>query len=114
LNKRAKRALELRQKGLSFSKIGQELGIGSERARQIVREYEAYLESLGDPLKRKIEELSRPGEAKRILNALRVSSLYDGDPSFRVYCVLREYNIAGYTQQSCYENNIAQKDKEEI
>jgi hypothetical protein len=56
------------------------LGIGSERARQIVREYESYLESLEDPLKRKIEELSRPGEAKRILNALRGCNLYDGNP----------------------------------
>ena len=56
------------------------MGIGPERARQIVRKYEAYLESLEDPLKRKIEELSRPGEAKRILNAIRGSSLYDGDP----------------------------------
>ena len=80
MNKRIKRALELHRKGLSFIKIGQDLGIGKERARQIVREYEAYLESLKDPLKRKIEELSRPGEAKRILNALRGSNLYDGDP----------------------------------
>ena len=40
LNKRTKHALELRQKGLSFNKIGQELGIGSERARQIVRKYQ--------------------------------------------------------------------------
>lgn len=74
------RALELRQQGLSFKKIGQDLGIGKERARQIVREYEFYLQSLEDPLKRKFEELSRPGEAKRILNALRGSNLYDGDP----------------------------------
>ena len=80
MNKRIKRALELRRKGLSFAKIGQDLGIGKERARQIVREYEAYLGSLKDPLKRKIEELSRPGEAKRILNALRGSNLYDSDP----------------------------------
>jgi 5'-3' exonuclease len=86
LNKRTKRALELRQKGLSFNKIGKDLGIGKERARQIVREYEAYLESLEDPLKRKIEELSRPGEAKRILNALRGSALYDGDPTKLAYC----------------------------
>ena len=28
----------------------------------------------------KIEELSRPGETKWILNALRGSNLYDGDP----------------------------------
>ena len=77
LNKRIKRALELRRNGLSFVKIGQDLGIGKERARQIIREYESYLESLEDPLKRKIEELSRPGEAKRILNALRGSELYE-------------------------------------
>jgi hypothetical protein len=56
------------------------LGIVSERARQIVREYEVYLESLEDPLKRKIEELSGPGEAKRILNALKGSNFYNGDP----------------------------------
>ena len=88
LNKRIKRALELRQNGLSFIKIGEDLGIGPERARQIVRKYEAYLESLEDPLKRKIEELSRPGagEAKRILNALRGSALYDGDPEKLSYC----------------------------
>jgi hypothetical protein len=85
LNKRTKHALKLRQEGLSFNQIGQDLGIGSERARQIVREYETYLESLDDPLKRKIEELSRPGEAKRILNALRGSSLYDGDPKKLAY-----------------------------
>jgi len=86
LNKRIKRALELRQKRLSFIKIGEDLGIGPERARQIVRKYEAYLESLEDPLKRKIEELSRPGEAKRILNAIRGSSLYDGDPEKLANC----------------------------
>ena len=80
MKKRNEHALELRQQGLSFNQIGQDLGIGKERARQIVREYEAYLESLRDPLKRKIEELSRPGEAKRILNALRGCNLYDGDP----------------------------------
>ncbi len=80
MNKRTKHALELRQQGLSFNQIGQNLGIGSERARQIVREYEAYLESLQDPLKRQIEELSRPGEAKRILNALRSNDLYNGNP----------------------------------
>jgi len=80
LNKRTKRALELRRQGLSFNQIGLKLEIGSERARQIVREYEAYLESLKDPLKRKIEELSRPGEAERILNALRGSHFYNGDP----------------------------------
>ena len=53
MNKRAKRALELRQKGLSFIKIGQELGIGSERARQIVRKHQRHLKSMEDPLARK-------------------------------------------------------------
>ena len=86
LNKRIKRALELRQNGLSFIKIGEDLGIGPERARQIVRKYEAYLESLEDPLKRKIEELSRPGEAKRILNTIRGSSLCDGGPEKLANC----------------------------
>jgi hypothetical protein len=86
LNKRTKHALELRRKGLSFSQIGLKLGIGSERARQIIREYESYLESLEDPLKRKIEELSRPGEANRILNALRGCNLYDGNPKKLAYC----------------------------
>ena len=80
LNKRTKHALELRQQGLSFNQIGLKLGIGSERARQVVREYEAYLQSLEDPFARKIKDLSSPGDAKRILNALRGRSLYDGDP----------------------------------
>ena len=86
LNKRTKHALELRRKGLSFSQIGLKLGIGSERARQIIREYESYLESLEDPLKRKIEELNRPGNAKRILNALRGRDCYDGDPMKLANC----------------------------
>ena len=47
LNKRVKRALELRRKGLSFIKIGQDLGIGRERARQIVRKYEAPSKIVG-------------------------------------------------------------------
>ena len=59
LNKRTEYALELRRQGMSFNQIGRELGIGSERARQIVRKYERHLESLKDPFKRKIEELSR-------------------------------------------------------
>ena len=80
LNKRIKRTLELRLKGLSFIKIGQELGIGSERARQIVRKYERHLEVLEDPFVRKIKELSRLGEATRILNALRGNDIYNGDP----------------------------------
>jgi hypothetical protein len=80
LNNRTKRALELRHKGLSFTKIGQDLGIGSERARQIVRKYESRLKALEDPFVLKIKELSRMGDATRILNALRGKEFYDGDP----------------------------------
>ena len=47
LNKRTKHALKLRQKGLSFNQIGQDLGIGSERARQIVRKHQSHLEVAG-------------------------------------------------------------------
>jgi hypothetical protein len=79
LNKRTKRALELRQKGLSFSQIGQHLGIGSERARQIVRKYQRHLKLLEDPLALKIKELSRLSDATRILNALKGNDFYDGD-----------------------------------
>jgi DNA-directed RNA polymerase alpha subunit len=86
LNNRTKYAVELRQQGLSFNLICQDLGIGSERAEQIVRKYEAYLEPLEDPLKRKIEELNRPGNAKRILNALRGRDCYDGDPMKLANC----------------------------
>ena len=78
--KRIKRALELRQQGLSFIKIGQDLGIGSERAMQIVRKYQRHLESLEDPFIRKIKELSRMGDVTRILNALKGNDFYDGDP----------------------------------
>jgi hypothetical protein len=80
LNERTKRALKLRQKGLSFIKIGQDLGIGRERARQIVREYERRQKLMDDPLAPKIKELSRIGEATRILNALKGNDFYDGDP----------------------------------
>jgi hypothetical protein len=80
LNKRIKRALELRQKGLSFNKIGQELGIGSERARQIVRKYQQHLKLLEDPFAQKIKELSRLADATRILNALKGNDFYDDDP----------------------------------
>ena len=80
LNKRIKRALELRQKGLSFSQIGQDLGIGSERARQIVRKYQRHLKLLEDPFALKIKELSRLGDATKILNALKGNDFYDGDP----------------------------------
>ena len=80
LNKRAKHALKLRQQGLSFIKIGQELGIGSERARQIVRKYERRQNLLEDPLALKIKELSRISDATRILNALKGNEFYDGDP----------------------------------
>jgi len=54
-SKQIKRALELRRKGRSFIKIGQELGIGSERAGQIVRKCERQLEALEDPFTRKIK-----------------------------------------------------------
>ena len=80
LNKRIKRALELRQKGLSFSQIGQDLGIGSERARQIVRKHQRHLKLMEDPFALKIKELSRLGDATRILNALKGNDFYDGDP----------------------------------
>jgi hypothetical protein len=80
LNKRVKRALELRRKELSFTKIGQDLGIGRERARQIVREYESRLKALEDPFAHKIKELGRMGDTTRILNALKGNDIYDGDP----------------------------------
>ena len=80
LNKRIRRALELRQQGLSFIKIGLELGIGSERARQIVRKYQRHLKLMEDPFVLKIKELSSLGDATRILNALKGKDFYDGDP----------------------------------
>ena len=80
MNNRTKHALKLRQKGLSFSQIGQDLGIGSERARQIVRKYERHLKLMEDPFALKIKELSRLGDATRILNALKGNDFYDGDP----------------------------------
>ena len=54
MNKRTKHALNLRQKGLSFSQIGKYLGVGSERARQIVRKYEDRLIALEEPFALKI------------------------------------------------------------
>ena len=80
MNIRTKQALKLRQNGLSFIKIGQELGIGRERARQIVRKYQRYLKSMEDPFALKIKELSRLADATRILNALKGNDFYDGDP----------------------------------
>ena len=80
MNKRTKHALKLRQKGLSFIKIGRDLGIGSERARQIVRKYERRQKLMEDPLTLKINELSRLGDATRILNALKGNEFYGGDP----------------------------------
>jgi len=59
-----------------------------------------FLSSLS---KRKIEELSRPGEAKRILNALRGSSLYDGDPKKLAYCKPDDIRkINGLKPKGCY------------
>jgi hypothetical protein len=66
-------------KGLSFIKIGQELGIGSERTRQIIRKYQRHLKLLEDPLAQKIKELSRLSDSTRILNALKGNDFYDGD-----------------------------------
>jgi len=80
LNNRTKHALELRQQGLSFNQIGQDLGVGSERARQIVRKYQRHLKLMEDPFALKIKELSRLGDATRILNALKGNDFYDGDP----------------------------------
>ena len=88
MNNRTKRALELRSKGLSFINIGQDLGIGKERARQIVREYEAYLKLMEDPLALKIGELSRLGDATKILNILKGNEFYDGDP--RKLAIIRQ------------------------
>ena len=78
---RIKRALELRQQGLSFIKIGQDLGIGSERARQIVRKNQRHLQLLEDPFALKIKELSRLADATRILNILKGNEFYNGDPA---------------------------------
>ena len=80
MNNRTKHALELRQQGLSFNQIGQDLGVGSERARQIVRKYQRHLKLMEDPFALKIKELSRLGDATRILNALKGNDFYDGDP----------------------------------
>ena len=86
MNKRTKHALKLRQKGLSFSQIGQDLGIGSERARQIVRKYQRHLKLMEDPFALKIKELSRLSDATRILNALKGNDFYDGDLEKLAHC----------------------------
>ena len=70
----------MRQKGLSFNQIGIELGVGSERARQIVRKHQRHLKLMEDPFAQKIKEQSRLGDATRILNALKGNDFYDGDP----------------------------------
>lgn len=80
LNKRTKHAIKLRQQGLSFNQICQNLGIGSERARQIVRKYQRHLKLMEDPFSLKIIELSRLADATRILNPLKGNDFYDGDP----------------------------------
>lgn len=80
MNNRTKHALKLCRKGLSFIKIGQELGIGRERARQIVRKYQRHLKLMEDPFALKMNELSRLGDATRIFNALKGNDFYDGDP----------------------------------
>ena len=86
LNKRIKRALKLRQKGLSFSQIGQDLGIGSERARQIVRKHQRHLKLMEDPFAQKIKDLSNLREATKILNALKGNDLYEGNPKKLARC----------------------------
>ena len=86
LNNRTKHALKLRQKGLSFNKIGEELGIDRERARQIVRKPQRHLKLMEDPFVLKIKELSRMGDATRILNALRGNEFYEGDPEKLAKC----------------------------
>jgi orotate phosphoribosyltransferase-like protein len=80
LNNRIKRALKLRQQGLSFNQIGQDLGIGSEHTRQIIRKYQRHLKLLENPFALKIKELNRMRDATRILNALKDNDFYDGDP----------------------------------
>ena len=55
------------------------MGIGSERARQIVRKHQRHLEALDDPFVRKIMDLSQLGDATRILNALKGNDFYDGN-----------------------------------
>lgn len=88
MNNRTKRALKLRQKGLSFIKTGQDLGIGSERARQIVRKREHRQKLMEDPLALKIGELSLLGDATKILNILKGNEFYDGDP--RKLAIIRQ------------------------
>ena len=77
---------ELRRKGLSFIKIGQDLGIGKERARQIVRKHQRHLKLIEDPFALKIKELSRLADATMILNALRGNDFYDGNPGKLANC----------------------------
>ena len=86
MNNRIKHALELRQQGVSFNQIGIELGIGSERARRIVRKYQQHLKLMEDPFALKIKELNRLADATRILNALRGNDLYNGDPEKLTDC----------------------------
>ena len=74
-------ALKLRQEGLSFRRIGRELGVSAERARTIVRKHEARLNAHKDPLARTLAELGRQADATRIMNALRFAGLYQGDPA---------------------------------
>ena len=59
---------QFREKGLSFIKIGQELGIGRERARQIVRKHRRHMKAMEDPFALKIMELRRLGDSTKILS----------------------------------------------
>ena len=65
--------------------MGQDLGIDRERARQIVRKYQRHLKSMENPFAQKFKELSRMGDATRILNALKGNEFYDGDPEKLVH-----------------------------
>ena len=62
------------------------MGIGPERARQIVRKHQRQLKSMEDPFAQKIKELSQLGEATRILNVLKGNDYYDSDPGKLAKC----------------------------
>ena len=62
------------------------MGIGSERARQIVRKHQSHLKALEDPFARKIKDLSILRDATTILNALRGNHFYGGDPKKLAKC----------------------------
>ena len=63
-----------------LNQIGQNLGIGSERARQIVRKHQLHLKAMEYPFALKVKELSCLGDATRTLNAHKGNEFYDGNP----------------------------------